>query len=594
MAQDLLEPELLYKRELKDKHHENVVNLFNELVTRSGVDKDSNKALCEKIYSKQGEKRKLEAKLGTQRGLKGFFIFLIVLGGLLTLISIFTFVSKAYVVGAILIAIGILLLVGGILLLVMVASKKAKALSIVLEKVNKEIEEMIAEAYTQMASLNALFDEEMSAQLFHKTTPLIVMDRLFDNKKLEFLTENYGYKYRDKDNCSKLAIQSGSILGNPFAFFKELECNIVDYRYEGTLVITWTTLVSTKNGMRTVTHTQTLHASVTKPRPVYSTDTYLMYANDAAPNLSFSRRPSDINNYDEKSLEKYVHKHEKDLFKLAEKEMSKGSGSYTPLGNAEFELFFGGLNRDNEVEYRLLFTPLAQKSMLSLMKSKEGYGDDFTLVKSKKINFLTSRHSQGDALFCDVTYFYDFDFEKIEEKFISYNDDYFKAVFFDLAPLLSIPLYQQHKAREYIYKGTSKSRFSDLEHEVIANKYDYHSFVHPETSTQAIIKTDYVKDMSDGDYVKVTAHSFKAIKHLDLVPTLGGDGRMHGVPVTWYEYIPLQKDNFINVNDIGGNQVEFNKLGNSDMIFNRGLVSYNQDKPLNISIKELKDKMSKK
>ena len=91
-----------------------------------------------------------------------------------------------------------------------------------------------------------------------------------------------------RGNCSKLAIQSGTILGNPFAFFKELEMNIVDYRYEGTLVITWTTMVSTKNGMRTVTHTQTLHAYVTKPRPMYSIDTYLMYANDAAPNLTFS------------------------------------------------------------------------------------------------------------------------------------------------------------------------------------------------------------------------------------------------------------------------------------------------------------------
>ena len=40
------------------------------------------------------------------------------------------------------------------------------------------------------------------------------------------------------------------------------------------------------------------------------------------------------------------------------------------------------------------------------------------------------------------------DFEKIQETFIEYNDYYFKSVFFDLAPLLSIPLYQQHKARE--------------------------------------------------------------------------------------------------------------------------------------------------
>ena len=68
---------------------------------------------------------------------------------------------------------------------------------------------------------------------------------------------------------------------------------------------------------------------------------------------------------------------------------------------------------------------------------------------------------------------------------------------------------------------------------------------------------------------------------------------MHGVPVTWYEYIPLQKESFINVGEIGGSQIQFNKLGNKDIIFNRGLVSYNQEQPLNIPIKELKEKMAK-
>ena len=592
MAEDLLEPELLYKRELKDKHHQNVVDLFDELVKKSGIDAEANKALCEKIYSKQDESKKYQSKLNKSRGLKAFFIVMIVLGAVLALISIAVFVAKYILAGIILVLVGLGLLVGGILLIVNVSSKRIKEYSEILTKLNEEIEKMIAEAYSQTSPLLALFDEEMPAQLLHKTTPLIVMDRTFDVKKLEFLIENYGYTYRDKDNCSKVAIQSGTILGNPFAFFKELEMNIVPHTYQGSIVITWTTMVPTKNGMRTVHHSQTLTATVTKPRPEYSLDTYLMYANDAAPNLTFSRRPSNINSMDDKAIEKYVRKHEKDLYKLAEKEMGKG-GNYTPLGNAEFELFFGGLNRNNEVEYRLLFTALAQKSMLSLMKSKEGYGDDFTFVKKNKINFLTSVHSQGNALFSDPSLFYDFDFEKIQEKFISYNDFYFKAVFFDLAPLLSIPLYQQHKAREYIYKGTIPSKFSDLDHESIANRYNVKEFAHEDTDTKVIVKTDYVKPDGEGDLVKVTAHSFKEVKHVEIVMKLGGDGRMHGVPVTWYEYIPLEKDSFINVSEIGGTQAEFSKLGNNDVVFNRGLISYNQDRPLNIPIKELKEKMAK-
>ena len=287
MAQDLLEPELLYKRELKEKHHQNTVNLFDELVKQSEVNIDANQALCEKIYAKREDVKKNEKKLNSAKGLKTLFTIMIVLGAFLALISIFTFVMDKILAGIILLFVGLALIGGGIALLVTIANKRTKQYNEVLGKLNSEVEKMIAEAYTQMAPLCSLFDEEMPVQLLQKTTPLIVMDRQFDNRKLEFLTTNYGYTYKDKDNCSKLAIQSGTILGNPFAFFKELEMNMINYRYEGTLVITWTTMVSTKNGMRTVRHTQTLHAYVTKPKPVYSIDTYLMYANDAAPNLTF-------------------------------------------------------------------------------------------------------------------------------------------------------------------------------------------------------------------------------------------------------------------------------------------------------------------
>ena len=591
-ANDLLEPELLYKRELKDKHHQSVVDLFDELTKKSGVNVEANQELCSRIYAKQRESQRLRQKLEKTGGLRGLFIFLIVLGAILSIVSIPLFMYQLILAGILFLLFGIGTVVGGILLLVKVYKPKARAIEIELDKVNKEVEKMISEAYAQMQPLVCLFDEEMPAQLFHKTAPLVEMDRIFDTKKLEFLIEKYGYKDKDKENVSKIGIQSGSILGNPFAFFKELEMNMLPHVYEGTLVISWTTTVPTKDGFRTVHHTQTLRATVTKPKPNYSLDTYLMYANEAAPNLTFSRRPSNINTMDDKEIEKYVRKHEKDLYKLAEKEMGKG-GTYTPVGNSEFELFFGGLNRNNEVEYRLLFTPLAQKSMLSLLKSKEGYGDDFNLVKSHMINLLNSIHSTGDAIFVDVTRFYDFDYEKIKEKFIDYNDYYFKAIFFDLAPLLCIPLYQQHKAHEYIYKGTIKSNFTSYEHEVMVNRHDISSLVDPESDTQAILKTNVISNKDGIDTLQVVAHSFKSVKHVEIVPKLGGDGRMHGVPVTWYEYIPLEKESTIAMTSIGGDRVKFNKIGNNSMIFNRGLVSYNQEQPLNISIKELKSLMAK-
>lgn len=588
---DLLNPEQVYKYELKDKHHKRVNDYVEDLTKRSGVDIEKNRTTCDKLYQVRNDIKNLEGKLGRSRFLQILFIVMIVLGAFFALIGGIVIGNGEALVGGLMIGGGLAVAIGGILLLVLVYKKKANAIREILDKKKKEAEALEIEAKNQMMSLWLLIDEQDSARLFHETVPLIEMDRLFDVQKYEFLKEQYGYKDLNNENQSILGLQSGSILGNPFIFYKELEMNMVPHRYEGTLVITYTTTIRTSQGTRTVTHTQTLRAYVTKPRPQYSTNTYLMYANEAAPRLSFSRSRSNINSYDEKGLEKYVRKHEKDLSDLASKQMKKG-GTYTPLGNPEFELFFGGLDRDNEVEYRLLFTPLAQKSMLNLLKSKDGYGDDFTFRKRNMLNYITSIHSQGDTLFSRPSMFYELDYEVLKQKLIDYNDNYFKAVYFDFAPLMAIPLYQQHKAHSYIYKGTVSTNFTRQEHEAIANRFDPKDLSHKDSKTDLILKTKAVKNGKD-DGVCIYAHSFDALEHIDIVPTLGGDGRMHGVPVHWYEYVPLVKETNVTVSDVGGNRVKFNKLRNNNMIFNRGLVSYNQDQPLNISIEELKAFMAK-
>ena len=45
---DLLEPEQLYQSELKQKHHDNVVNFFDRLVKKAGTDVEANKLTCKK------------------------------------------------------------------------------------------------------------------------------------------------------------------------------------------------------------------------------------------------------------------------------------------------------------------------------------------------------------------------------------------------------------------------------------------------------------------------------------------------------------------------------------------------------------------
>ena len=69
-------------------------------------------------------------------------------------------------------------------------------------------------------------------------------------------------------------------------------------RYTGTLMISY---YSGYGKDRHLVH-ETLHAHVDKPKPVYSKETYLVYGNEAANHLTFSRSPSCINSLkDEKA-----------------------------------------------------------------------------------------------------------------------------------------------------------------------------------------------------------------------------------------------------------------------------------------------------
>ena len=553
---DLLEPELLYTRELKDKHHENVVNYFKKLVEKSHIDVEANKATCKKYYKECEVLEGLRKKLRRLRALQILFIFLC-------------------------------LLIVGIFLLIFIYKPKKKVLDEEITKQEALVQKLLDEAYSQMAPLNNLFESSIPSKIMETTTPLIDMDRLFDVKKYELLRDKYGMWDNSDENSSTLDLQSGNILGNPFVIFKDINKKMIMQRYEGTLMISY---YSGFGKDRHLVH-ETLHAHVDKPKPVYSKETYLVYGNEAANHLTFSRHQSNINTFkDEKDIDKYVRHHEKDLTKLAEKAMKKG-GTYTPLGNSEFELFFGGLDRNNEVEYRLLFTPLAQKSMLQVLKSKVGFGDDFTFLKENGLNVITSAHSQGTALFVDVETFKGFDYEKVEKFFIEYNDQYFKCLFFDFAPLLSIPLYQQHKAHEYIYKNNVGSNFPCFEHEVVANKFNPNTFRPLNGKTDLILKTRIERKDGEVDVVKVTSHSHNMIRRTEMVATFGGDGRTHMVPVEWIDYVPVQAEGEFSVSDLGtDDEVKFRSLGQQGVIYAKGLVSGNA---LNVDINKLKSLMQK-
>ena len=537
---DLTEPLKAYNYFLKDAVHEAATNFFDGLITKNNIDVDLNYFTIKELNKYRNEIDKVKGKMSGKKGLRTFLIILTVIcfvGALISIVSLFS----NFIWWIILIAVGLIAAgVGFIFLIVKKVNKDIKAVQDKLNKLQAKANELLSEAKSQMQPLNDDYDWNIPAKIFTDVIPLIQMDQYFDANKFYYLRNKYGFM-ENEDNISSLFVQSGSILGNPFILERNFVREIRPHTYTGTLTIHWTTVVGSGKDRRVVHHSQTLTAHVTKPRPEYFDETWLAYGNEAAPRLSFSRTPSDANKMDEKQLKKYVDSFCRDLEKKTQKR-GLDQKPFTIMSNEEFEALFKATNRDNDVEFRLLFTPLAQKNMIDLIKSKKPYGDDFSFIKNKELNYIKSNHMQKADIDGDPNRFRNYDCEKARNYFINYIDEYFKAVYFELIPLLSIPLYQQHMSFEEIYKGTVDPNLTAFEAEEMANKFDDTYFKHELSDTPAILKRQFIKrNGDDGDLVNIVAHSYQAIAHTEFVTKMGGDGLPHEVPVVWYEYIPLEK-----------------------------------------------------
>ena len=546
----LLEPLDFYKSQLKDAFHDNAEEYFDKLTKKSKIDVEANRLACKKYYEECKSVDSLKKDKSGKVGLKALFIvFLVLLAIAITIIITLTFTNSGLLHLAVSIAVPIGA-AGLIALCIVGIVKQNKLISGLNEEIDKHngiASKCKDEASQLIAGLNRLFESNMAVHLMSKTTPVVDLDQDFDPEKYSYLHEKYGYETSNRKDESILFVQSGHILGNPFIIERVYNQNMVNHVYTGTLTISWTERVSNgKGGYTTVVRTQTLTAHVTAPLPNYWTSTRLIFGSEAAPRLSFSRHPTGHGNDDDKALERYVKKFDKELDKKVAKDLKDGNASFTRLYNETFEALFNALDRDNETEFRLLFTPLAQKNMINLIRDVDniGYGDDFSFIKRKELNYINASHlNASKTLDYGPENIRHFDYDIVRSNFINYCDTYCKEIYFALAPLICIPLYQQHKTREYIYNGQFGHNITQAEAESAANKHSWNLFKHPATrSLGVILKSRFEKVNETVDECIITAHSFSGTDRVTYVSVYGGDGHYHQVPVHWVEYNPISQD----------------------------------------------------
>lgn len=563
MADEILEPlkEFPY---LLEKVGNEADALFDQYAGLANTDTAANE---ESVKEYEKAKREMENQKSYRSSLsakKGGFIFLIVLSfviaALFIVLTVFRVLGDLFYLWIIF---ALVLIAGSIALifyLVKSLNPRIKKADLAVKTMQDHVNALLRECYGQMATLNALLDWGMPQKAIHNAVPLLELDDNFDVQKYIYLRDKYGLEEPEEENISTYHVQSGSILGNPFIWERDFVMRMFNKTYTGSITITWTTTHRGKNGTYTQTHSQTLTATVTRPAPSYSFSTYLLYANEAAPKLTFSRKPTISKNADEKKLEKEVRKREKDAEKIVKKSMMDDDPhDLLLMGNTEFDVLFNALDRNNEQEFRLMFTPLAQKNELALLKSKQPYGDDFRFYKDKKINTIMSDHSQFIDFHANPAAFEGYSFLAMKKAFRDYTTTFFQGLYFDLAPLLSIPIYQMTSPAEYIYGKDAPDlpTTSFYEHEAVANSINKALLKPNKCSTDIIVKTEFLRRVDDLDEVEVTSHGFEAIPKTAYISKMGGDGRSHSIPVHYYEYEPVEKKSIMTIGNANSTRDAF-------------------------------------
>ena len=420
---------------------------------------------------------------------------------------------------------------------------KIKELRKEIEEADQRADAVLEEANRQMLPLNALFTERDAIVLIEKTIPMISFDKCFSVEQEMDMKINYDFKENNNKEQSTVEVLAGRYNDNPFLFENKLVHRMGMETYHGYKTIHWTETYRDSDGKtRTRSKSERLHATVTKPKPFYKTQIVLNYCSQGGPDLTFSRDASHLDRKSERAIERYIDRGERKLDRKTDQAISQND-DFMSMSNTDFEVLFDALDRSNEVQFRTLFTPLAQTNMVDLILSKIGYGDDFNFIKSKRTNSIISEHSQERDIYLLPDNYTSYSYDIIKENFIGKNQEFFKAVYFDFAPIWAIPIYQERPVHSLKPIPDYSQVYSLKECEALANAVGYSFVAHPNTKSQVILKSAFVRSKDNVDETCITAYSYDIRKRVEVVSVYGGDGSYHDVSVTWKEYFPLEARN---------------------------------------------------
>lgn len=589
MDDRLFDPNSLYK-ELGEKDEKNATQYFDDLVKTSGIDYKANIVTVRRYRGLMAAIAKGKNKRGGLITLEVFsYIFAGVFYALFVTFFILSFGSDGFITTKFGLSLLFALLgTGSLLFGLLFLHPLVKKAGLKINEMQAEADKLLKEAWAQMAPLNELYDWGSQVDIVKETTPIISLDLTFDPKKQDIFQNRFHYDENNLKDTSVYFAQSGTIRDNPFIIERDFIMSMGEKTYYGSITIHWTTTYKDKEGhIQTENHSQELTASITRPCPYYYYKTYIFYGNDAAPNLSFSRAPTHLNKPSEAEVNRFVKERQRLLKRKAKESLMNDKGEiFTPMDNT-FEALFQADNRNNEVEYRVLFTPLAAKGMTNLIINSP-YGDDFIFSKSGVLNLIRSEHFENENIYANPSLFESFSYEEARANFINYQKNYFQSLYYAIAPILAIPEYENNKPIGYVYHEP-KTNLTITEDEIMINSFPSDYFSPREAVTEIIKKAESPARIGILDYYKVHSFSFSGERCTKSFLMHGDDGHTHNVPVNYIEYhnvtqyfslcavpLPISKYTYnkIFLKGKGGAWINKFAAGGESLSFQRGILAF--------------------
>ena len=528
MAEDIYDPLTAYVEEFRDRFKAVAEETFAELAAEAQVDVKANRRTCRRLYAAQA------ALAAVRTRISRWTVWCVLLWVAVAVGAIATYANRQQLTVWALIGAG-MAVAATVFYLLMRVHPRLKRLKTERGRLTATVKRHSDKAWQQMSPLNSLYDWDVLTRMMAKTVPRLEFDPYFTTQRLADLEKTYGWDGTFNAERSVIYSHSGLINGNPFVICRTRKMEMGTKTYYGTKTIYWTRSERGLDGKyHTVHHSQTLRASVTAPFPGYFEKTRPIYGNTAAPDLVFHRKQSGLASKERSLSFKWKRR------SLRKKARRLDSADFAMMTNEEFEVAFDTSDRNDNQQFALLFTPLAQESMLKLLKDNTvGFGDDFDFVKEKMINTIVPGHLQELELDLDPAQYRHYDYDKAQADFYTLNARYFRAIYFGMAPLLCVPMYQQIRPPHDIYGQHMQRHSAFWEHEALANFWGQDRFKHPDCVTDCILKTEQGKRTGGNLNVTVYAHGYRKEQRLTYVDKWGRDGNLHRVPVYWDEYLPV-------------------------------------------------------